>query len=152
MQHRGDELHLLLHSLRQFLDLAVPPAVNLKLLEPPLQPPCGLVAAQTLELRQIDGLLAHLHFLVKAALFGHIAELVDVVGSDGVAVERHRTAVGRRNLIDDSDERCLACAVGPQQPEHRTLRHLQAHAVERRMVAVPLADFVGFEDVHIVIN
>ena len=106
----------------------------------------GLVVAEPFELGQVDGLLADLHFLVKAAFLGQVADVVDVFGARGVTVEAHLARVGGRDAVDDADEGRLAGSVGTEQAEDPAAGHLDAHLVEGEVVGVALHHIAGFKE------
>ena len=141
-----DELHLLLHALGELFELLAPPRHDPELLEPRLDAAFGFAVAEPFELGQVDGLLADLHLLIKAALFGQVADVVDVFGARGVAVEAHLARVGRRDAVDDADEGRLAGPVGTEQAEDLPAGHLDAHLVEGEMVGVALHHVVSFKE------
>lgn len=89
MQHRGDELHLLRHAFAQFLHLLVPPGHHLPALEPFLELLDGVALAHAFQPGEVNRLLAHLHLLVQATLFGQVAQLRHVGIGHGVAIEQH---------------------------------------------------------------
>ena len=59
----------------------------------------------------------------------------------------HADAAGRRTheRRDDSEQRRLAAAVRPEQREHLSGAHRQAHVVERDAIAVRVADVLDLE-------
>ena len=136
VQHRDDELYLLRHSLRQLLDATVPPRRDVEPVEPHPQAAHGLGTRQPFEPCEKERLLAHLHLLVEAALLGQVTDALHVGGRERPSVEEHPSFVGRRNAVDDADERRLSRAVGPQQSVDRTARDVKRHVVERRMAGV----------------
>ena len=113
MDDGGDELNLLLHALAQGLELLVAPLAQVKPLEPLLHLVGGRGLVHTLEPGQIHYLVAHLHLLVQAALFGQIADVHHVIVGDGTAVELHRATVLVGDAVDDAYQRGLASTIGP---------------------------------------
>ena len=148
MQHRDDELHLLGHALRELLDALVPPVLNPEAGEPLLQPRGRLAAREPLEAGEEEGLLAHLHLLVEAALLGQVADAADIFGGDVAPVEEDAAAVGGRDAVDDADERRLAGAVGAQQAVDRTFGDGERDVVQSRMFGKPFRDVLDAENVH----
>ena len=143
-----DELHLLLHTLGEFFEFLVPPGHNLKLVEPIREAFFSLGGSEPFEAGQVDGLLAHFHFLVQPTLFGQIANARHVLGRKGMAVEDDFAAVGGCDTIDDADEGGLARTVGAEQSENFSARHLDADIVQSHMVGVALDYMRGGEKIH----
>jgi hypothetical protein len=85
--------------------------------------PChGLAAAQAFQLRQVQGLLANLHFFIQAALFGHVADVCNILHRvKGLAVEQHFAFIGIKNAGDHAQQRGFAGAVRPQQSKDAAL-------------------------------
>ena len=120
----------------QLLDATVPPRRDVEPVEPHPQAAHGLGTRQPFEPCEKERLLAHLHLLVEAALLGQVTDALHVGGRERPSVEEHPSFVGRRNAVDDADERRLSRAVGPQQSVDRTARDVKRHVVERRMAGV----------------
>ena len=150
VHHRGDELHLLGHTLREILDLLVPPILDAEAYEPLFESLDGLAARETLEACEEDGLLSHLHLLVETALLGQVAYVVYVVIGDGVSVEDYGAGIGQRDAVDDAYERRLAGAVGAEQTVYGALRHLERNVIESRMARVAFGDVLDLQNIHVV--
>ena len=140
VQDRDDELHLLGHAFRKFLNLLVPPLLDAEPDEPLLQPHDGFAARKALETGEEDGLFADLHLLVETPFLGQIADAVDVVGSDLPVAEQHAARVGRRDAVDDADQGRLAGSVGSEQSVDRTFGDGERYVVERRVRSVAFGD------------
>ena len=130
MQHGDDKLHLLLHTLGELFDTAVPPVGNLQTVEPLAQTLLGSGFVESFEACQIDGLLAHTHFLVESSLLGQVAYLHHVGVGHGMSVEEERAAIRTDDMVDDADEGGLACPIGTEEAKHTASTHMEAHAVE----------------------
>ena len=76
MNHRSDELNLLLHSLREFLCALVLPILQFQFAKPFIDALVRLFAADGLQLGKEAQLLADFHFLVQAALFLQVTDAV----------------------------------------------------------------------------
>ena len=111
MDNRSDELHLLGHTLGEFLHLLVPPALYSETDEPLLEFGCSLAGAHALELSEIHGLFSDLHLAVKTALFRQISDLLDILLSDRTAIEEDRALVWNGDPVDDSDKGRLSGTV-----------------------------------------
>ena len=80
--------------------------------------------------------LAHAEERVKDQFLGDDAEAAaggGVVADDVVAEHRDVTAAGTRQTGQDADQRCLAGAVGAEQPEEFTGLDVETHVVERSL-------------------
>ena len=140
VEHRDDELHLLGHALRELFDLLVPPLLNAEFDEPLLQPHDGFAARKTFEACEEDGLFADLHFLVKPALLGEIADAVDIFRGDLAVAEQHAARIGRRDAVDDADQGRFARSVGAQKPVDRASGDGERYVVERRVRGIAFGD------------
>ena len=140
VEHRDDELHLLGHALRELLDLLVPPVLNAEPDEPLLQPHDGFAARKSLETGEEDGLFAHLHLFIEAALLGEIADAVDIFRGDFAVAEQHAARIGRRDAVDDAYQGRFARSVGAQQSVDRALGDGERYVVERRVRGIAFGD------------
>ena len=140
-----DELHLLLHALREFL--LVPPGHDVEFLEPFRQAFPGVACRHALQLCQIDGLFAHLHLLVESAFFGQVSDVPHVVRRKGVSVKYDFPAVGGGDAVDDAYECGLAGTVRTEEAEDAPASDADADLVERGMLVEAFADLVSGENV-----
>jgi len=76
MQHRGDELNLLLHSLRKLHAFLVLPLGEFESLEPLVDAPVCLFAIDVLQLGEKSQLIANFHFLIEASLLGQVTDAI----------------------------------------------------------------------------
>ena len=125
MDHRGDELNLLGHTLGEFLNLLVPPVCYIKADEPFLKLHGGVTGAHALELGKVHGLIPHLHLTVKAALLGEIADAGNVSLGDRMSLEKDLAFAGDGNAVDDTDEGTLTRSVWSKKAEYLALRDFQ---------------------------
>ena len=150
MYHRHYKLNLLRHTLRQILDLLVPPLLDVEACEPFLQAYESLVARQTFELRQEERLFSHLHLTVETSLLGEIADTEDILLCDRVAIEEDSSLIGKGYAVDCADKGGLACTVRAQQAIDRAAWYLDRHVVECRMCRKAFGDvFCGDNIAHI---
>ena len=88
MQDGGDELHLLLHPLRQLVDAAQAPLRQAE----PLEPFAGAVARapplHPLHLAEEHQHVEHAHLAVQAALLGEVADPLGVHPAPGRPAEQ----------------------------------------------------------------
>ena len=148
MHHRGDELHLLGHTLGEFLHLLVPPIGNVKADEPFFKLYGGLTGAHAFELRQVHGLVPHLHFAVQAAFFRQVADAGHVRLRDGVPLKEHLPFRGNGDAVDNADKGALPRPVGPQQAKDFALRDFHRHVVQCHFGAEGFAYVLYFYYCH----
>jgi hypothetical protein len=148
MQHRGNELHLLRHTLGEVFHFLVPPAANFESFEPSLEAGVCLARGESFELRQVHTLFADFHFLVEAAFFGQVANMLYIARLEGLSAEEHLALIGPGDLVDDADEGCFAGAIGTEQSEYGVLGHGDTDIIERSMFGVGLMDVSYFKGEH----
>ena len=151
MDHSGDELDLLGHTLGEFLHLLVPPALDAESDEPFLEFVLSFTIAHSLELREVHRLLAHLHLAVETALLRQISDLLDIVLSDRTAVEKHCSRIWNRYAVDDADKSRLTCSVRAEQTEDLTLGDIYRHIVESHLLSEGLRHILAFNYSHYVV-
>ena len=145
VEQRADELHLLLHSARELVDLGEPPILLRSLEREPLQPlvdaPVGLAPAHALELGEKFQHPPHLHLAVESALLGEIAEpLRDLRIVRRPAEDVNRAGVGRDDVQDHPDGGRLPGAVGAEKSVHTPGRNAERQIAHRRVLGVALGD------------
>ena len=148
VQHRDDELYFLGHTLRKFVHLAVPPRFDAEFDEPLLEPHHRFVTRKPLQAGEEDGLFAHFHLFIQTALLGQIADAIDILRLDFAAVEDDFPLVGRRDAVDDADQRGLARTVGSEQAVNRPLGNRERHIVQSRMSGEALGNVFYFQYLH----
>ena len=144
VDHRGDELKLLGHTFGEFLHFLVPPVLDSETDKPLLEAAAGVLGRHTLETGQVHSLVADFHLAVQAALFRHIAYLLDIALGDGPSVEIHFPGVRDGNPVYYPDKSGLAGAVGAEQSENLPLGDGNADAIKRNFLSEALADFLAF--------
>ena len=147
MQHRDYKLNLLRHTLREILDLLVPPILDFETLEPLLKAYHSLVARQTFELREEEGLVAHLHLAVESTLLGEIADAEDILLGYRLAVEEDATAVGQGDSVDGADKGGFASSIRAEQSVDRSARYLDRHIIESYVIHKSFRDMFGGDDI-----
>ncbi len=148
MQQRGDELDLLLHSLRELFGLLVDRIENLHALAPDMRALGRGDGVKPVQLPQKDELVKHLHLLVEAALFRQITDPVQGIARKRLAEELHGAGVGLGDADHHADGRGLTRAVGPKQPEHGSGLDGKGQALDGDLGVVGFADAVEFDDSH----
>ena len=146
VQHRGNELHLLLHAFAQFLHRLIYPVLEVETGYPLLDTRRGIGPTQTAQLGQVKQLLTHFHLLVEAALLGQIANLSDVRGVQPLAPKPNFAFIGPRNLGNDADERGFSGPVRTQQAENTALGNGEAHAAQGHVRGVSLVHVNDFKN------
>ena len=151
VDHGGDELDLLGHTLREFLHLLVPPALDAESDEPFLEFVLSLAIAHSLELREVHGLLTYLHLAVETTLLRQISDLLDIVLSDRTAVEKYCSRVWNRDAVDDTDQSGLSGSVRAEQTEDLSLGDINRHIVESDLLSEGLRHILAFNYSHYVV-
>ena len=132
VEDRRDELHLLLHPLRQIGHLAHAPVAEPQ----PVQPFDGLGAGGTsghaFGLRQKHEHVKHAHLGVESALFGQIPDPRGVRSPTRDVVEQpHRAFVRLVDVHDHPNRRRFAGAVGAEQAVDETGGNAEGKRVDR---------------------
>ena len=146
MDHRGDELELLGHTLGELFDLLVPPAFYPEADEPLLEGLLGLRGAHSLELGEIHRLFTHLHFAIKATLLWHISYFLHIPLGDALPLEEHLPGGWDGNSVDDADEGCFARSIRSEKAENLAFGNLETYIVQRHLLSEALADIFDFDD------
>ena len=94
VQQRGDELDLLLHALRHFLDALVDPFRDVEPLRPFARPRDRVARGQAAELSEQGEVFAHGDFSIEPAFFGQVSYLMQMAALEGLAEQPHRAGVG----------------------------------------------------------
>src|SRR5690349_20084871 len=140
VQHRRDELDLLLHALRKLHGSLVFPFGQLHAREPLVDLRFDGSAAHVLEFREEAQLVRNPHAPVKTAFFGQVADAILNRGIDRAAKESDRAGVGSGDVDDHANGRRLAGAVRTEQAEDAARAHGHAEFLYRRKIAKSLAD------------
>ncbi len=145
VEDRADELDLLLHALRQRLDLRLGPLSELDAFEPLADQLLGAPTLDSVQLGEEQQMVGDGHLAVEAAFFRQVADSAQVLRPPRPAEEEHLAAVRRENVHDHADAGRLAGAVLAQQTEYGSRRHRQGDAVDRHKLTVRLAHIAQFE-------
>src|SRR5882762_3094866 len=126
VQHRRNELHLLLHPLRQLIDTAQPPVGETQ----PCEPVARLLGrpppVHPLHLAEKHQDIEHAHLAVQTPLLGEIADPLRVPPSAARVPEQpHHTLVRLQDVHDHAEGRGFSGAVRAQQPVDHPARHGQ---------------------------
>src|SRR5689334_12909597 len=142
VQHRREELNLLLHAFRQLHRALVLPLRQLHAREPLVDLAVDVFAAYVLQLREEAQLIGDFHASIKAAFFGQVADPVLELGVDRAAEEFDRAGVGRGDVDDHANGRRLARAVRAEQSKDAPGAHSQAEFFHGGKLAETLADAI----------
>jgi len=144
MEDAGDELDLLLVSLRQLLDLAVEVLGDPEALQPFVDDGARIGIGDAIQRREEAQLLADLHPRVEAALLGQVAPRSagegDVLGPHPC----HAAGIGSEDVEHDSHRGRLAGAVRAEETEDPPRLDREADTVEGDDLAEALVD--AFDD------
>ena len=148
MNHGGDKLHLLCHTLRESFNLLVAPLGEVEAMQPLVGGSDGIAARHSLEAAKIDNLLGNLHFLVESALLGQVANVAHVGIALRLAAEEHLSAVGLCDAVENANERSLSGTVRSEQAIHAATGHRETHVVECAVTRVLLHHILYFNEIH----
>ena len=140
VQHRRDELHLLLHALRERLHAAVAPAAERHALEPVGGAAACLGRGDALEPREEDDAIEHAHLLVEAPLLRQVADAFEHAAIEArVLVEQeHPPRVAPEDAERDAQRGRLAGAVRTEQPIDGAGRHRERERLDRDVSRIAL--------------
>ena len=133
MQDGDDELHFLCHAFGELFDFFIPPFRDFKAFEPLTEGCFGFAFAESFETCEEKGLFTDFHFFIKSAFFGQVAYLGHIGCRKLVSVESHDTAVGGCDVVDDTDQSCLAGSVRAKQTVDTAAGHGNRYIVECAM-------------------
>src|SRR6266581_1162917 len=147
VQDGGNELHLLLHPLRQLVDAPQPPLLQAQLLEPPGRlGPCR-ASLDALHLGEENDHVEHAHLAVQATLLGEIADPGRVRSPAAPLAEQpHGPLVRLDDVHDHADRRRLAGAVGPEQAVDRAGGDRERQAVHGGVTGEALRHPIEHQD------
>ena len=131
MNDRGDELDLLLHALRELLDLLVQPGTELHVVEPLVDALARGLLPDALDRGEEVEVIDDLHAAVEAALLGQIPDLVLSLAIHRLAENPDLARVGGGDVHRHPDRGRLARAVRPEEAEDRAPRNLEGEIVDR---------------------
>src|ERR1051326_2766157 len=121
VQDRGNELHLLLHSLRQIRHFAEPPVGQSEAVQPFQRLGARDPPRDTLRLGKKYKDVEHAHLRIEPALLRQITNSRGKAAAAGDrAEELHFAGVGLVDVHDHADRRALAGAVRAQQAVNRS--------------------------------
>src|SRR4051812_23294534 len=147
MQDAGDELHLLLHALRQFLNLLIHPRAEIEALAPLPSATVRLGCGDALQLGQEHELVDQFHLLVESAFFRQIADAVEMRAPERFAENNHLSGVRHGDAHHHADGACLACTVGTEQAEDTALFDRDGQVVYGNELVITLGDVSQFQSV-----
>src|SRR5580698_371712 len=148
VNHRSDELHLLLHALRKIHQLLRLPLAESQFIQPLIRAPPRLRFRQPVQRREKHDDVAHFHSRIQPALFRQVSDQVSRVVAHLLVEHFDRAFVGHQNVHDHSDCGCLAGAIRPQQSKNRALPYAHAHVAHCRNGVVGFRYFFECDGVH----
>src|SRR6266403_3130762 len=141
VEHRRDELDLLLHPLRELVDAAQSPLGEAQSLEPCLGPLARPPPVDAFHLAQEDEHVEHPHLAVQAALLREIADPLRVdAAAAGLPEHPHGAAVGLQNVHDHADRRRFPGAIRPEQAVDHATGHGKRQLINGGVTGEALAD------------
>src|ERR1041385_1815608 len=147
VQDRRNELHFLLHALRELIDAAVAPVREAQAFEPLLAAFPGAASFDAFHLAEEHEHVEHPHLAVQAAFLREIADPLRVrAPAPRLAKQAHGALVGVQDVHDHPDRGRLAGAVRAQQPVDHTRRDGEREVVHGRVAGEPLGDAVEHDD------
>ena len=127
MNDAGNELHLLLLSLGQFLAALFTGVRQLHAFQPGVDASVQASSWQTLEGCHELEKLHHAHASIESALFRQVADAI--LGSDGVRAQHlHRALIGMDDRHDHPDGGALASAVWTNEPGEGSIGDIKVDA------------------------
>src|SRR6185295_13712829 len=145
----GAQLDLLLHSLRERLDLLVDPLPEI---DPIQQRPGGLARLarrQTFELAVVRQHIDHPGAPVEAAFLGKVGDRVAGLAIDRVSVEQNLARIRPEDVGNHADEGGLSRAIGSEQGEDLSGLDFERHPIDDRTAIVGLGDFPNLKHAHL---
>src|SRR6267143_1047158 len=147
VQHRRNELDLLLHPLRQLIDASQSPVGETQPYEPvarlSARPPP--VHAFHFAEKHLD--IEHAHLAIQAPLLREVADPLRVPPAAARVPEQpHRTVVRLQDVHDHADGRRLPGAVRPEQAVDHATGHGQREVIDGDVTGEALADPVEDQD------
>ena len=118
MDECGGKLNALLVAVGQSLHRIIDPIPQAEPVEPEDCRLPGIRLRHTVKPTQIGELVTRSHLRVKPALFGHVPEPKQIVGTYRLAVPCHCSGVGVEETKDGPHRRRLPGAVGSQKAQH----------------------------------
>src|SRR6266566_1805542 len=141
VEHGRNELHLLLHPLRQLVDPAQAPGGEAESLEPFRRPLACPPPVDALHLPEEHEHVEHPHLTVQAALLREVADPLRVSSpAAGLAEYPQGAAVRLQDVHDHPDRRGLPGAVRPEQAVDHTAGNGQRKFIDGDMTGEALAD------------
>ena len=148
VQERCDELDLLLHALGELFGLLGDGFGDLHALAPDVGSLAGSGGVEAVQLAEEDELVHDLHLFVEAALFGEVADALEVFAPEGLAEEADGARVGDGHADHHADGGGFSGAVGAEEAEHGAWLDGEAEVCDGDFGVVGLSDMLQFYDGH----
>src|SRR5271166_4049493 len=144
VQQSSDELYLLLHALGQFFDFLLCPLRKLQPLTPVQRALAGLGSGQAMQASEEDEVIEHLHLFIKAALFGKIANSLQLLTMKFLTEQPDFSFVRHVDANHHSDSRGFAGAIGAEQAIHAAFANVEGKVVDGDEVVVSFVNSAEF--------
>ena len=148
VQECRDELDLLLHALGELFGLLGNGFGDLHALAPYVGALAGGGGIEAMELAEEDELVHDLHLFVETALFGEIADALEVFAAEGLPEEADGTRVWDGHADHHADGGGFSGAVGAEEAEHAPGLDGKAEVCDSDFGVVGLSDMLQFYDGH----
>src|SRR6266699_13455 len=147
VEHGRNELHLLLHPLRQLVDPAQAPGGEAESLEPFRRPLACPPPVDALHLPEKHEHVEHPHLTVQAALLREVADPLRVSSpAAGLAEYPQGAAVRLQDVHDHADRRGLPGAVRPEQAVDHATGHGKRELINGDVTGEAFADPLEDQD------
>ena len=103
MEQRGDELNFLLHALGELFGFFGDGLGDLHALAPDVGTLAGCGGVEAVQFAEKDELVHDLHLFVEAALFGQIADALEMFAAERLAEEADGAGVRYRHADHHAD-------------------------------------------------
>src|SRR5579863_5940844 len=148
VEQAGDELNLLLHALGELFGFLLQRVVAFETTGPFGCAPTRFGGFEAVQAAEEDELLEDLHLLVKATLFGQVADAVEAGAVEGLAEEIDAAGVGNGDAHHHANGAGFAGAVGAKEAEHLAGFNGQAEVFDSDLVLIGFGHCVELDDWH----
>src|SRR5688572_19457292 len=97
-------------------------------------------------------MLAHFHFFIQPALFGHVADDLVMAVLKRLSRNKDDPGIGDNDIGDNADERCFSSTVRSQQSKNGAFFYFKRDVVISVFVAKGFGDILEGENHHLKIS
>ena len=144
VQQSGDELNLLLHAFGELFDFLVLPVGDLQAFAPFQRAFARLVLGEIAQAAEEDQVVENLHAFVEPALFGKVADVIQLLAVEGLAEEANLTFIRHSDADHHADGGGFAGAVGAEQAVDAAFANGQRKIIDGDEVVEGFADTPQF--------